>query len=535
MLRLTPDPYTRDLERGWSAELADPAWMLGRQWQMGEHQGEDASSPTTVTFTPQTTAIAPPAGQDTFDPLTTPAQAIVESEPYEWWTVGRRVRIGRAVAAAAGSHGVALPASATLSGLVAPYDRLNGTGPDGRILWQQRATLGLDATLFGSPGPPTTEPVDDWDPTELAYSAQFPAGASTLTITRHDGGDLDWYHADATTPATVSPPPASASGPATPAPTAAGTSAPAPTAVETIPGRLRYPGAPLPRWWEIEDSAVSIGGQAPDRSSLATLLLIDLIVNHSNDWFTFSVPVQAGTVTTMAQATVTDSFGDTWTVTPPSDWTLFGTTGLDPSTIVVWATARTPLAGPLIDDVSIGIDEDANVVWAVEHVVAGQTLATPLPQAPAATTPVDPSAPSTYSYLPMTPIPAYWFPYVIDDVNGLRRFVQGRPADLSGPTATLLPPPTSDLLSDPHAPAGGPVHQIEPATIPADGMRIQRRAMLARSTTGQPILWTQRRRDLLLAPPRFALRFDLMTPDLPQDAGGALAAGLEPPGETGKL
>ena len=383
MLRLTPDAYTSDLERGWSAELADPAWMLGRQWQMGEHQGEDASSPTTVTFTPQTIAIAPPAGQDAFDPLTTPAQAIVESEPYEWWTVGRRVRIGRAVAATVSSHGVTLPASATLSGLVAPYDRLNGTGPDGRILWQQRTTLGLDATLFGSPGPPTTEPVDDWDPTELAYSAQFPAGASTLTITRHDGGDLDWYHADATTPATVSPPPASAApGPATPTSTATGTTAPAPTAVETIPGRLRYPGAPLPRWWEIENSAVSIGGQAPDRSSLATLLLIDLIVNHSNDWFTFSVPVQAGTVVTMAQATVTDSFGDTWTVTPPSDWTLFGTTGLDPSTIVVWATARTPLVGPLIDDVSIGIDEDANMVWAVEQVVAGQTLATPPPRPP---------------------------------------------------------------------------------------------------------------------------------------------------------
>jgi hypothetical protein len=60
MLRLTPDAYTSDLERGWSAELADPAWMLGRQWQMGEHQGEDASSPTTVTFTPADDRHRPP-------------------------------------------------------------------------------------------------------------------------------------------------------------------------------------------------------------------------------------------------------------------------------------------------------------------------------------------------------------------------------------------------------------------------------------------------------------------------------------------
>jgi hypothetical protein len=143
---------------------------------MGEHQGEDASSPTTVTFAPQTTTIAAPAGQDAFDPLTTPAQAIVESEPYEWWTVGRRVRIGRAVAAAADSHGAALPASATLSGLVAPYDRLNGTGPDGRILWQQRTTLGLDVTLFGSPGPPATEPVDGLGPNRAGLLGAISGG-----------------------------------------------------------------------------------------------------------------------------------------------------------------------------------------------------------------------------------------------------------------------------------------------------------------------------------------------------------------------
>jgi hypothetical protein len=536
LLRLTPDPYESDLARGWTAELADPAWMLGRQWQMGEHQGEDASSPVTVEITPQTTEIGAPAGQDAFDPLTTPAQAIVESEPYEWWTVGRRVRIGRAVTATAAAHGITLPEAVTLSALTAPYDRLNGSGADGRALWQQRGPLGLDPVWFGSPGPPATEPLDDWDPAELAYSAQLPAGLTTLTVTRHDGGDLDWYHADAKEP--IGAPPASAAdgGTAPPAGTAAGAAtgpsgsgargtggSPPDAAVQTIPGRLRYPGAPLPRWWEIEDGGVSIGGQAPDRSSLATLLLIDLIVNHSSDWFTFSLPVRAGTIVTVPEVTVSDSFGDSWTITPPQDWTLFGTTGLDPSSIVVWATARTPLAGPVIDDVVIGIDEDANLVWAVEQIVAGQTLATPsVPPGPA---PVqrDPSAALPFFYLPMTPIPAHWHPYVVDDVNGRRRFVQGRAADLSAATPALLPAPISDLLADPQAPPGGPVHQIEPATVPAEGMRIQRRTMLARSTTGEPVLWTQRRRDLLLAPPTFALRFDLMPQAPPDPAGGASA------------
>jgi hypothetical protein len=494
LLRLEPDPHQRDLARGWAAELGDPVWLLGRQWQMGEHQGEDASSPVTVELAPQATPIGPAAGQDNLDPATLPAQAIIESEPADWWTVGRRVRLGRAVAANAQAHGIALPASVALAGLPVPYDALDGSGADGRSLWQQRGALGLDEDWFGTPGPPRAEPVDHWDPAELSYSAEVPAGATTLTIRRHDGGDLDWFHADARAPLT---------------PAVTGDT------IQLIPGRLSYPSAPLPRWWQIEDAQVSVGGQAPDRAALATLVLVDLIVNHSNDWFTFSLPARAGQIVTLARATVIDSFGDRWALSAPSDWSLFGTSGLDPGSIVLWATARTPLAGPLVDDVVIGIDEDANIVWAVEQVVAGRTLATPTPPAAPAPSQADADVPPTYSYLPMTPIPRYWHPYVVDKVNGVRRFVQGRAADLAGPTPTLLPAPISDLLADPKAPPGGPVHQLEPAAIPPEGLRVQRRALLARATTGEPVLWTQRRRDLLLVPPTFALRFDLLRRDAP--------------------
>jgi hypothetical protein len=494
VLRLEPDPHQRDLARGWAAELADPAWLLGRQWQMGEHQGEDASSPVSVQIAAQSTPIGAVAGQGALDPATTSAQAIIESEPYDWWTVGRRVRIGRTVAAHAQANGVTLPGSVALTELPVPYDRLNGTGPDGRLLWQQRETLGLDDAWFGTPGPPSVEPLDLWDPAELSYSAELPAGSATLAVTRHDGGDLDWFHADASAPLatdTASPP------------------------VSTIPGRLRYPSAPLPRWWQIEDAQVSIGGEAPDRAALATLVLIDLIVNHSDDWFTFSVPARAGEVLTLTDVTVTDDFGDSWPLAAPADWSLFGTTGLDPRSIVLWATARTPLTGPIVDDVVVGMDEDANLVWAVEQIVAGQTLATPPPTAEPTVEQRDPSVPPTYSYVPMTPVPRYWHPYVIDTEHDPRRFVQGRAADLSGPTPTLMPAPISDLLADPKAPPGGPVHQLDPSAIPSDGLRIRRRAMLARSTSGEPVLWTQRRRDLLLAPPTFALRFDVLRQDQP--------------------
>jgi hypothetical protein len=492
--RLEADPHQNDLERGWAAEVADPAWMLGRQWQLGEHHGEDASSPISAQLAARATPIDPVAGQPQLDPRTVPAEAIVESEPGDWWTAGRRVRIGRRVEAAAAAAGTPLPADDTLSlhGLPVPYHVLDGSGPDGRELWRRRAEpeLQLQEAWFGTTAPPD-EPVDLWDPAELSYTARFRSGDAELVVERHDGGDLDWFSADAT--AEVG---------------SAG------DLVETVvlPSRLRYPAAPLPRWWQIEDAQVAIGGHAPDRASLATLVLIDLIVNHSDDWFTFPFEASTGEVLALETVSVLDSFGQAWPLTPPADWSLFRTHGFDARSLVIWATAATPLSGPLLDEVVIGIDEDANLVWAVELAIAGRTLATPAAPAPAAVQ-RDADDRDAFAYLAMTPVPAHWHPYVVEDVDGRRRFVQGRAADLSGPTAVMMPPPESDLLYDPASGGHHPVHQLEPAAVPQDGLRIERRAMLARATSGDPVLWTQRRRQPLLTPPTLGIRFDVLQPE----------------------
>ena len=44
-LRVEPQRPGTDPDRGFGAELADPAWLVGRQWQLGEHRGENASRP----------------------------------------------------------------------------------------------------------------------------------------------------------------------------------------------------------------------------------------------------------------------------------------------------------------------------------------------------------------------------------------------------------------------------------------------------------------------------------------------------------
>ena len=176
------------------------------------------------------------------------------------------------------------------------------------------------------------------------------------------------------------------------------------------------------------------------------------------------------------------------------------------------ADGRHAPRSPIIDDVVVGIDEDANLLWAVEVRAAGRELA-PVPStaSPAAAPAlVLASKPVSYDYLPSTRLPAYWHPYVIGGVGGRRRFIQGRLADLTKRPPVPMPEPVSPLLADRAAPPAGPVHQIEPATVPSTGLRLERRWMLGRRTDGLPVLWMQRRRKPLLGPPTSGLRFDVL-------------------------
>jgi hypothetical protein len=486
--RLEPARPGEDLVAGLREEIHDPLWFLARQLLLGEHRGEDASSPVRVDFAVAEVPIDPYQGDATLDPAVVPPEAIIEAEPDSWWTPGRRIALGRS--AGAGLGPVSGHPELQLR-LPPPYDRLSGGQFDGYLLYAQRTQLGLDPALFDDV--PAEQP-DLWDPAELFYSATFTAGGSSLALPRHDGGDVDWYSVDADAPV--------------PAP------ALAPTPRLAHPSRMRYPGAAAPRLWEIEDGHVDIGGYPPDRSHFATMLLIDLIVSHSDDWFVFPVDASTATVATLVDVTVRDSFGDTWTLSPPTGWTLYAVNGLDPSSLLLWPTVATPLTGDLVEQVVLGVDEDANVLWAVERRVDGLEVPTPedVPTQPAvpAGSDLDASATPSYRYIAERGAHNHWHPYVVDAVAGRRRFVQGRLADLTVRPARLMDEPRARVLQDPGAPATGPQHQIEPGTLPTQGLDLERRWMLGRRADAKPVLWLQRRRKPLAAGPSSGLRFDLL-------------------------
>lgn len=515
-LRVEPYPNARDFEAGFRAAVHDPAWFLARQWQMNEHQGENAASPVWVTYTLHSSAIRAADGR--FDPAITPAEAIVESEVDDWWTWGRRVRIGRRVAA---NHPALAAADEYRLNAPPPYEWLGGA-LDGLLLWRDRAALGLLDIDFGAEVPPDSQPA--WSDEALLYDqhadSAFDAGNRRLVVQRHRGGRMDWYAVDALPTVTAE--------------------APQLETCEVIPTQLHYPGAPADRWWQIEDAEVDPGGYAPDSAHTSTAFLTDLIVSHSNDWFLMPIssPIghRAGHIVAINAMEVRDAFGRIYSsetltdeqlpqwpgLQPPQNWTIFQVDGAEPSeegevnsalpagTLILWHVAEQPLESLAIERVQFGLDEESNLLWAVERTLAGREVESLPPSTiengekfnsgrPTGDTRRD--HPKEYAYVPAQGIAPYWHPYVLEEVDGKRRLVQYKLMDLTRQKPSPMPPPRAAALQASH---------ILPLAIPSNGIEIERRWQLARDMHGAPVLWIQRQRRPLLAPPARRLHFDVM-------------------------
>jgi hypothetical protein len=233
-LYLILEPGSTDTNEDLRARVADPVWFLTRQWQLGELQGEDTSTPVVVTSSPRHVPITYDRTRPDLDPSVVPAEALLEAEPGDWWTIGRRVRLGRA---AAPLIDASTRARFRIGPLPEPYQNLSEE-IDGRAVFVAGLLAG-HAIWAQVPSPPP----DRWSSSELDYSASFEAGNTALRALNHNGGDVDWFSVDGDPKAL----PTTRASPAAPS-------------RQVIPGRLDYPGAPNPRWWTLENQAVDIGG-----------------------------------------------------------------------------------------------------------------------------------------------------------------------------------------------------------------------------------------------------------------------------------
>lgn len=350
-----------DLDHGLEARVADPMWLLARQWQVGEFRGEDAAIPVFVTLRARSVELShvqpgPPAGDGRIVARhagSPPLEAAIEAEPLtdvaarERWgaELGELLlaalrddqRIGAGpyrtiVAALQEKYGADVPA--------APSGGDREPDPVGRRRLRLLARRSFDASdlveqLLTEPADVATwiasidvsdrarrafveigahwaralattfvGPLGDgaWSSARMEYegsvgAALDDAGSGIALALRDHGGGRLDWYGFDYLGAKV-------------APDADGTTTPAVRSYvsELVPQPLTFAGMPASRFWEIEDAEVHFGGIDAAPEDLAKLSLAAYATVYGDDWYVVPLTVAAGSIVTIDEVVVVDDF-----------------------------------------------------------------------------------------------------------------------------------------------------------------------------------------------------------------------------------
>lgn len=354
--RLEPQVRTDEMKAALQARVYDPLWMLARQWQVGEFQGEDNGSPVIARLRGETTQLtrylpgelsAAPTQGKKFDPRRQPLEPLVEREavrvtnPAQAEKFSLRAEAGlhflrliaRAVGARHREHFISRFALKVTPEQLQTADDdsvrfLQLTAqrvPDGALLLQaiKQGTLLADPALnadraalqraaeawlqwsnqwFSEPG----EEASAWQNERLEYAFSVAAPHSTvatadtvLTAREYYEGTLDWYAFDVRLGASLG-----AAADRVPGQN------PAPLLQSLMPAPVTFRGMPAQRFWEFEDATVDLGAIETAPTDLARMVLIEFALTYGNDWFVLPVELPVGALCQIASLVITDTFGE---------------------------------------------------------------------------------------------------------------------------------------------------------------------------------------------------------------------------------
>lgn len=361
-MRVEPHRRTTDVKSGLAAEVADPLWMLLRQWQFGELTADDGGSPVAIDVSASWSRFSryraegpstdPQAAESIpFDADGMPLEALVEREPIirldqpdrTPWTVS--VRAGRMLtdrlhaidrhdtASALAQHGATtfdpptegqVAASNRAEGLnEARYRALLGGGQviDGSKVLQLHKSDALPAELdLGGLGDLLTAwaaDIDDewgvadaipsspaWIPDRFEYSfalaaPPLPDGSGDEIVLR-----ATQYDGTGTRWSSVDLAKEDSLGAATDADGRVGQ-----RVTTVLPSPLTYAGMAANRFWEMEDASVALGTASHGRTDLARILATEFAVIYSPDWYMAPVEVPVGSIARIDWVIVRDTFG----------------------------------------------------------------------------------------------------------------------------------------------------------------------------------------------------------------------------------
>lgn len=545
--RLEPRPREASLARSLQAQVRDPLWMLARQWQVGEFQGEDAASPVQAAISVESRALTgylPGPGPGPSGPLDPglALEAHVEREPVVLGLRGS-VQLGlrfEALARAAGASAADIASFRTAFGIPdRPADEIPDRASERfRTLARGRVTDGValyDAIRQGTALPAAaahltqalhdfaayrdslySEPDQDsaWQPRKLEFAfsveSQTAAGQTVLAAPDFRGGRLDWY---SFSPGTAPAPPPPVQAPADPDV----------MAFNFLPRHVTFHGMPNPRWWAFEDAATDFGQLDTDHTDLAKMLVMEFAMVFGNDWFQLSFPARAGSLVQVDTLVVTDTFGQQAPIGPTEaqapagqkPWSMFKIADDRQRLVPLFLppVLGAVLEGPAVEEVLFLRDEMAAMAWAVEQLLQG-----PMDQAvdgyeawrlrlitegPPTPRPAAPGSPAIY-YLLETTVPDNWIPLVpVHSPGGdlyLRRGVVERPS-ATGPVPILA----RGVILDP----GHPFF-VRDQAVPRAGADVTRRFRRSRWTSGSTQTWIARTTRPGRGPGWSGLAFDLV-------------------------
>jgi hypothetical protein len=499
--RIEGRPRSVTFDRALAAEVRDALWMLTRQWQVGEFQGEDGGSPVLAQYhlrTTRATRYRPREEAPEEVTGTAPLEAVVERRrvPFQagadplaldlrlamgrrWLRmvpVGLRARfVDRYEIAAPDPGDVADTTLVAHAEVWSMVRAVAGRTMDGYALYQHIVDGGAagdgmpdltdqERAAIDEAAPRFVAWFDDlisqpagagaWDPARLEhrFALGLPAeqGERVVVAEEYPGGHLDWY-----------------SFSHDPDDLGLGATDPAVRADVTrtvFPGVARFSGMPHPRWWALEDGRTNFAAVTPDTTDLIRLLFLEFALVYSNDWMLLPCDLPTGTLATIDGLVVTDVFGQRFWITPAGTgpdqaWQRWSMYNLDIAGDAAVAAdlslflppgLSTATEGPALEDVVLVRDENANMVWGVERTVllaigegrrgaeaAAETLAHRRRLAPPVPA-VTPAAPIAYEA--MNTVPEHWIPFIPVHMPGDTREIQLQRAAMPRLVAGQTPP-----------------------------------------------------------------------------------------------
>lgn len=564
-IRLELSTINPDLQDGLQARMHDPLWLLARQWQFGEFNGDDAGSPAAAQVLVDTTLLnryqpGPQSAANPSRPYAPEALALetlVESE-----AVGNGAHPNWRLTAEAGNHLLRLlqqngagqtraqwlSSAYVLAGPTTEQERdidaeslqflrvMSGRTLDGLRLAQHlrplRARNALAELFQESPLDriaaddrlkvitaltawlawadaffQQTAPPAAWMPERMEYafsvSAKTEAGDVVLAAPEYLEGRLDWFSFVASPGQSLG---ATASG----------------TSVDTafLPAPVSFRGMPSARFWEFEDGAVNFAKVEAAPQDLARLLLVKFALEYSNDWFVLPLELAVGTLARIRGLVVTNTFGERLIIPHTSQvdgadspWRMFNLSRDSQQLFFLPPVLGPGLESPPVEEVLFLRDEMANVAWGVEKIVespAGRPLdryeayqesRRKPEEAAPEQTAGDQAQPLPYRL--GTSVPDYWIPLLpVTDGTSLKLKRGAIPDFNAGERPRLIEP--MGLILEP-----GRELLLQEEEVPREGARVTRTYQYARWIDGSTHLWVGRRKEPGRGEGSSGLQFDV--------------------------